>query len=257
MLAMADKSGHVMASVPGLADRARVSIDKTISALKKLESPDKWSRSLEYEGRRITEIGGGWELLNFRKYRDIRDEEERKTYMRNYMRKRRCKQVVNNVSNVNSSKPQLAQAEFSKPQLAQPESDTEAVSQIRKGGARATDNLENAVFEIAALYPKIRDPRNISQEVQYAIAAAVARDGRDLVWAGTKSMAEAVAKWAKNKKQFIPAAGRFFRESQYRTDPDEWDRSDNGKPRQSRVQQAINDRNEAHRLIDEQYGKDG
>lgn len=107
MLAMSDKQGHVMASVPGLADRARVSLDKTVQALEKLSQPDEWSRSDEHEGRRIEKIGGGWALLNYVKYSRIRDEEERKEYMRNYMRKRR-KQIVNNVSSVNSSKPGLA-----------------------------------------------------------------------------------------------------------------------------------------------------
>ena len=264
MLAMADKSGHVMASVPGLADRARVSLDNTVKALAKLMSPDQWSRSAEFSGRRIEEIGGGWELLNYRKYRSIRDEEERKDYMRNYMRKRRSKQPVNNVSNVNSSKPPLAQAEFRKPPLAQAEAEAEAeaVSQNQvlvnpptplnsnSAGSEHREDLEIAVHEIAALYPKIRDPQNVSQEIQFAIAAAVARDGRDLVWAGTKSMAEAVAKWSKDKKQFIPAAGRFFRESQYRTDPGEWTRSEsNGKRNTNRVQEQLDARTAARRAV--------
>ncbi len=123
MLAMADKYGHVQASVPGLADRARVTIEKTVDALRTLSAPDEWSRSKENEGRRIEEIGGGWNLLNYVKYRRIRDEEERKEYMRQYMRKRRGKQGVNNVSNVNSSKPRLADM------LAQADTDTEVYSE--------------------------------------------------------------------------------------------------------------------------------
>lgn len=107
MLAMADKHGHVMASVPGLADRARVTLDQCVEALKTLSEPDEWSRSIENEGRRIEEVGGGWVLLNYTKYAKIRDEDERKEYMKNYMRKRR-KQAVSNVSSVSSSKPPLA-----------------------------------------------------------------------------------------------------------------------------------------------------
>jgi hypothetical protein len=108
MLAMADKNGYVAASVPGLASRARVSLDKTVRALSVLSGPDKWSRSKEFDGRRIEEAAGGWSIMNYTKYAKIRDEEERKEYMRNYMRKRRVNKTVSNVNSVNSSKPRLA-----------------------------------------------------------------------------------------------------------------------------------------------------
>jgi hypothetical protein len=69
MLAMVDKNGNVAASIPGLADAARVTIDECQSALETLLSPDRWSRSKEHEGRRIEEIDGGWHLLNHARYR--------------------------------------------------------------------------------------------------------------------------------------------------------------------------------------------
>ena len=75
MLAMADRKGRVWASVPGLADRARVSIESCVEALERLQSPDEWSRTEDNEGRRIAKIDGGWILLNHEKYRNIRDEE--------------------------------------------------------------------------------------------------------------------------------------------------------------------------------------
>jgi len=80
MLAMADRKGRVWASIPGLASRAKVSIVETEIALGRFLSPDKYSRTQEYEGRRIKEIDGGWLLLNHAKYRAIRDEEERRAY---------------------------------------------------------------------------------------------------------------------------------------------------------------------------------
>lgn len=45
-------------------------------------------------GRRIAEIDGGWRLLNHAKYRHIRSSEERREYMREYMRKRRAGEVA-------------------------------------------------------------------------------------------------------------------------------------------------------------------
>lgn len=100
LLAAANYSGKVMASIPGLADAAHLTIEECEEALKCLESPDKYSRSQEYEGRRIERIDGGWLILNYKKYRVRRDRNE---YMRNYMREQR------NVSHVSQdSKHPLA-----------------------------------------------------------------------------------------------------------------------------------------------------
>jgi len=107
MLAMANKNGFVFGSEPGLANRARVPLDAAIKALNKFMAPDEYSRSKEHGGRRIEKVDGGWHLLNYTKHRAIRDEEERREYLKNYMRVYR-KQPVNNV---NPSKPQLSQAE--------------------------------------------------------------------------------------------------------------------------------------------------
>ena len=72
MLAMADAEGLVESSVPGLADRARVTLSECVEALRLLAGPDEWSRTKTDEGRRIREVEDGWVLLNHRKYRERR-----------------------------------------------------------------------------------------------------------------------------------------------------------------------------------------
>ncbi len=76
MLAMADPDGEVMASVPGLARRANIPVEECRTALGVLSSPDKEDRSKVEEGRRIREIPGGWLLINYQRYRDMRTEEQ-------------------------------------------------------------------------------------------------------------------------------------------------------------------------------------
>ena len=76
MLAIADKNGEVQASVPGLARLAGVTIEGCESALKALLSPDPHSRTKVLQGRRIVEIDGGWELVNYAKYRRMASEED-------------------------------------------------------------------------------------------------------------------------------------------------------------------------------------
>lgn len=78
MLAMADRKGCVHASVPGLARRAGITLDECNAALASFMGPDPYSRTKEYDGRRIEEVDGGWRLLNHAKYREMRDEEAKR-----------------------------------------------------------------------------------------------------------------------------------------------------------------------------------
>ena len=89
MLAMADRKGRVWASIPGLANRARVPLEDTEIALELFLSPDKYSRTPDYEGRRIEKIDGGWRLLNHEKYLAMRDDEMRREYQREWDRTHR------------------------------------------------------------------------------------------------------------------------------------------------------------------------
>lgn len=89
MLAMADRRGRVWGSIPGLANRARVPTEDCREALERFLAPDPDSRTKAFEGRRIEEIEGGWRLLNYEKYRAIRDSESIKESKRAYMAKRR------------------------------------------------------------------------------------------------------------------------------------------------------------------------
>lgn len=70
MLALKDRDGVVEASVPGLADAARVTLSECKAALLLLSSPDEYSRTPDNEGRRIAEVPGGWSILNHDVYRE-------------------------------------------------------------------------------------------------------------------------------------------------------------------------------------------
>lgn len=105
MLAKSDSSGFVWASIPGLSDAARVSLEQCVEAIEKLKSPDQWSRSKESEGRRIEDVDGGWRLLNYDKYRKIRNMEERREYVRKKVAEHR--HIVNNVNKSKQCKQML------------------------------------------------------------------------------------------------------------------------------------------------------
>ena len=138
MLAMSDADGHVAASVPGLADRARVPLEDCLKALDAFRSPDEWSRTKEFDGRRIVDVDGGWQLLNHAKYRAIQDAEHRREQSRIAMQRLRATRkaeaesaasaAVNEVSKVSA-------VNAGERPLTHTEADTEAEAEAGKNSA--------------------------------------------------------------------------------------------------------------------------
>jgi hypothetical protein len=111
MLATADARGVVEGAVPGLAHIARVELDECQRALHKLQQPDPYSRTQDFDGRRIEVVEGGWRILNYVYYREKGRHRDRTDYMREYQRdRRRRKQCKPMLTEVDQSKP-IAEAE--------------------------------------------------------------------------------------------------------------------------------------------------
>lgn len=147
MLVMADRHGLVMSSIPGLADASKVSLEQCLSALEVLSAPDKYSRTKEFEGRRICEVDGGWLLLNFEKFRSRKDDEEQRIRTVERVRKHRQKladstktDVVTKTVTVTRCNP-IAEAASSATATASPEftpNKTDTVS----GAARPPSDVQ-------------------------------------------------------------------------------------------------------------------
>jgi hypothetical protein len=128
MLSQADANGRVYGSVPGLARIANISLDECEVALARFQAPDQYSRTQDFEGRRIRLIDGGWELINHAKYSKTRSADERNAYMAKLMADKRAREkeqkmladvssVLAPVSNVSAELAKLA--ELAPPALTQ------------------------------------------------------------------------------------------------------------------------------------------
>jgi hypothetical protein len=113
ILAMADRKGRVWSSIPGLANRARITIPQVEEGIDRFLSPDEYSRTDDNEGRRIAKIDGGWRLLNYDKYRSIQDDEAVLHSKRNYINGRRLAENI--AEDVVGKKPER----FQKPTIEQ------------------------------------------------------------------------------------------------------------------------------------------
>lgn len=127
MMAMADQHGYVGASIPGLASRARVALADCITALECFKAPDEYSRTKDYEGRRIADAAGGWVLLNHAKYRAAQSADDRRERSRVAMAELRAKRRATSLTSVNG--------EQSLTMLAQAEADNRDRTEAIPGGA--------------------------------------------------------------------------------------------------------------------------
>lgn len=142
LLAMADRHGIAEASIPGLADFARVSIPDCERALAELAAPDTYSRSHEHDGRRIEAIDGGFRLLNHAKYRAKMNADERREYFRlkqqeGREKKRRLSKRVNKRSDLST---ELTHAEAE----ADPKANKNIRAPLRGASARVSETDKDA-----------------------------------------------------------------------------------------------------------------
>lgn len=82
LLALADAQGRVIKGLPGLAHRADLTRKEVDEALVFLKAPDPDSQTPDFEGRRIENIEGGWQLLTYQLHREYRSEKQEKERVR-------------------------------------------------------------------------------------------------------------------------------------------------------------------------------
>lgn len=142
LLVKAGPDGIARITAPALGLLCRVDTARAQQILTQFEAPDTDSRTQDAQGARILRVDGGYLILNYEKYRAKRDEGARREYMRGYMRNYRVNNVSTGKQDVNTSKPELAQAEA--------EADKK-----KNMGQQAGPSAEDLAFaEIQAAYPK-------------------------------------------------------------------------------------------------------
>jgi hypothetical protein len=127
LLAHADAAGHVDVHPRAIAEEVGLSLELVRAALDELEAPDIESRSPDEGGRRIVRIdehrAWGWRIVNYGKYRAIKNEEDRREQNRLAQERWRNKNK--------QRKPPSAQAEAE----AEAEAEVEETKTARKRAA--------------------------------------------------------------------------------------------------------------------------
>lgn len=211
MLAMADRNGYVGASLPGLADAARVTLSECEDALEKFMAPDPYSRSQEHEGRRIELADRGWQLLNYKVFREARQAEVRREQNREAQRRYRDKRKQERKQG-KQGKPESAHAEAEAEAKAEEDRQTDQASSLdaaklwdrHSGGSFAGHAQWERDYATVAAAARRHWPTD-SQAKLEALSANFWRDGG---WAQQERAAGrrvTPAMWAKNIQRDVDA----------------------------------------------------
>lgn len=204
MLAMADSRGRVFGSIPGLANRARVSVDAARTAINTFLSPDPDSRSSNNEGRRIEALEGGWRLINHEKYRAIRDHESIKETKRKWAAKNRekAKEVDQKVDNSVYSRSQETVVDRDR-------HNAEAEAEADKEESKSTPLSPSALgFEkFWSAYPK----KEAKKDALKAWLAAGINGDLDKVLSALEAQKTLKPDWASEKGKYIPLPATWIR----------------------------------------------
>ncbi len=92
-LLMADPEGFVVGTVPGVAQQSGVTLEQAKAAIDLLESPDPYSSTPDFEGRRVVKVARGWHIVNFVTYRERAKLEAEKARKRTWAQKKRAEQL--------------------------------------------------------------------------------------------------------------------------------------------------------------------
>lgn len=109
LLAIADSGGDVIGTDVALARAVNLPLATFKRCAEALMSPDPDSNSQIHDGRRLvqSESGRGYLVVNYVTYRSIKTAEEKKTYMREYMKRYRKTKSGKDVTDVNVGKSPL------------------------------------------------------------------------------------------------------------------------------------------------------
>lgn len=143
LLAHCDKSGMCDMHPRAIAEEVGLTVEQVRAALDELEAPDPESRSPEEDGRRIKRMdehrAWGWFVVNYAKYRAIRDEDDRREQNRLSQERWRERNRAKS-ADVSQDKPPSEPVSPGKPESAhtEAEADTEAKAEEKTARKRAS-----------------------------------------------------------------------------------------------------------------------
>ena len=201
LLAHADQHGMVDIHPRAIAEEVGLSEDAVRVALKYLEATDEESRSPENEGRRIILLDGhrawGWKIVNYGKYRAIKNEDDRREQNRLAQERWRNKQTgISSVSIDKQPSAEISSVSRGKPKQKQKQIQKEENTERTALATRLPASFEpDFTFAIAQ---GIQNTLEEAEKFRDYWNAQPGVKGRKLDWQATWR------NWCRNSKQSAP-----------------------------------------------------
>jgi hypothetical protein len=215
LLALADQDGVVYGSKSGLSRIAVIKPEDVDRAWEILQSPDPEScdieRAPENEGRRIEKVSGGYRLLNFTYYRNLRNDDERRASNRVAQERFRAKSKPPSSPVITSHPPS--------PLSAQAEAEAEAEAETKTGPVATlppSAGASAAAFEdFWQAYPRKVGKADARRwwTKHKPTPATVEAMGRTLAW---QTQSE---QWLREGGQFIPHPATWLNQGRWDDEP--------------------------------------
>lgn len=179
MIVLCDSDGVVDMTVEALSRRTGIPLELIRKGIAKLEEPDPESRNPDFEGRRILRLDEhrtwGWMIANYRKYREVRDQDERRAQTRKAVAKWRAKRDEHPACkpDVSQGKPHVSQG---KPRKAQGEGEGEGEEEGRGVPVGASERSSPGVPVGNALHA---EPQGASAPQPAGLTRLPLNDGRE------------------------------------------------------------------------------
>lgn len=213
---LADVDGVVDMTPEAIASRTRVPLKIVNTSLAKLAAPDPRSRSPEEEGRRIVLIDShrdwGWRIVNYEHYRQLRDDDARRSYFRDYMRQYRAKKKADGVIN---SKQMLNDVNHGKPPSthAEAESEAEVLQTVSERSVVSRDGVK-AFESFWSEYPK----KSSRMDAEHAFVESGALNHMDDVLHAL-AMQKRSDEWRRDNGRYIPKPSTWLRDRRWEDQP--------------------------------------
>jgi hypothetical protein len=201
MCVLADPDGVVDMTFNSISRTTRIPIEEVERSIRKLMQPDPTSRSFKEDGARLVLIDSGqrdwgWRIVNYKHYRSVRSEEERRSFFRGRRRCTRSKVIYYAVSGcevkiglsvnpaariaklkVNRPDVELAVKETGSEDLLQRRYSELANDRIDKGWFRMTAHMRDHIARVAACNPRSQDSKGSTRVAHGSAEVAKGRNG--------------------------------------------------------------------------------
>lgn len=225
LLILADRHGQVDMTAAAIARRTNVPPRIVKSALAKLSSPDNASRTPTDEGRRIVPLDShrdwGWQIVNYEHYRNLRDEDQRTAYFREYRRAARAKPKESTGSSQVHSEVhvdvQLCSAPFT-----QAEAEAEAEAEVTPPTPPPQEEKIDASMAVSGVIDMTGLHSSKARVVLDRMARKAEISGEDMAaWADKMVAAWRHLEESRPKLEYAWGAETFFGEGHFKN-PDGW-----------------------------------